>query len=374
MIIKNAAVFTPDGRFKQQDLVIDGPIIATGPGAKSHPVLDAQGLYAIPGLIDLHLHGAMDADFCDGTPESLATIAQYEAQNGITAFTPASMTLPEAQLSDIFSNARDHKPKSGAMLLGINMEGPFLSKEKKGAQNADYLQVPNRKMFERLMAASGRSIRLMTIAPELPGAMDFIHHTAGQTVLALGHTTADYDTARTAFEVGACHVTHLFNAMPPFGHRETGVVGAAFDQPDATVELISDGIHIDPSMVRAAFKLFGPDRVILISDTMRAAGLADGDYSLGGQPVKVVNGRATLSSGTIAGSTTNLMDCLRQAVSFGIPLETAVQAATLNPARRIGETQLGKLAPGCLANVVLLDRELNIVNVMIKGEVYPHSA
>ena len=200
--------------------------------------------------------------------------------------------------------------------------------------------------------------------------MDFIREASNEVRVSIAHTTADYDTAMAAFGAGASHVTHLFNAMPPFTHRAPGVVGAAFDTPDCWVELICDGIHIHPSVVRAVFKLFGADRVVLVSDTMRAAGMADGDYSLGGQPVAKKGKYATLADGTLAGSVTDLMDCMRTAVSFGIPLADAVRAAAVNPAQSIGiYSRCGSLENGKWANVVLLNRDLSIRNVMFKGKI-----
>ncbi|WP_195269696.1 N-acetylglucosamine-6-phosphate deacetylase [Eubacterium sp. 1001713B170207_170306_E7] len=367
MIIRNARVYTPDGHFIKKDLHLDGAYIRRH---TSDPVeIDANGLYAIPGLIDIHLHGCMGHDFCDAAACTLDTMAAYQACNGVTGFVPASMTLSEEKLSGIFQNAAHQTQETGAMLLGVNMEGPFLAETKKGAQNARYLIPPDIPMFRRLNAVSGGRIKLVTLAPELAGASEFITALKDETVLSLGHTEASYETAFNAFELGASHVTHLFNAMPPFNHREPGLIGAAFDHPGVTAELICDNVHVAPAIVRAAFKLFTAERIVLVSDSMRAAGLADGAYTLGGQAVQVCGNRAALADGTLAGSVTNLMDCLRNAVSFGIPLADAVRAAAVNPARVIGESdRLGSLEPGKLANVVLLDKKLNVVKVFVKGK------
>ena len=241
---------------------------------------------------------------------------------------------------------------------------------KKGAQNGNWIQRPDVALLRRLEEVSGGLVKLVSIAPEVEGAMDFIREVSGEVRISIAHTTADYDTAMAAFAAGASHVTHLFNAMPAFTHRAPGVVGAAFDTPDCRVELICDGIHIHPSVVRSVFKLFGADRVVLVSDTMRAAGMADGDYSLGGQPVIKKGKYATLADGTLAGSVTDLMDCMRTAVSFGIPLADAVRAAAVNPARAIGiYSRCGSLECGKWANVVLLNKDLSIRNVIFKGEV-----
>lgn len=366
MILKNAKLYNPDNTFKTGDLIMEKGLIAESAESGSQS-FDANGLYAIPGLTDIHLHGAMSHDFCDATPEALSAISLYQAQNGVTGFTPASMTFSEEILTDIFANAKTKTPPKGAMLMGINMEGPFLAEKKKGAQNPRYLEKPDIDMFKRLNALTDGAIKLITLAPETPGADAFIEALKDETVISLGHTTADYDIAAKAFDLGAKNVTHLFNAMAPFTHREPGLVGAAFDHPQVTVELISDGVHIHPSMVRTAFTLFA-GRLALISDSMCATGLSDGNYTLGGQAVTVKGTHATLEGGTLAGSVTNLMDCMRNTVALGIPLETAIQAAAVTPAKIIGEYhRTGSLEVGKLANVVLLDKDLNIVQVFVKG-------
>ena len=368
MILKNALIYTPENTFKKGDLAVNGNVISE-PAAGDSKIFDASGLYAIPGLTDIHLHGCMGHDFCDAAEDTLEAIAAYQARSGVTGFVPASMTFSEKKLSGIFENAAHQEQEAGAMLLGVNMEGPFLAEKKKGAQNARYLMPPDIPMFRRLNAISGGRIKLVTLAPELAGASEFITALKDETVISLGHTEASFETATNAFELGASHVTHLFNAMPPFNHREPGLIGAAFDHPGVTAELICDGVHVAPAMVRAAFRLFSAERIVLISDSMRATGLDDGDYTLGGQSVHVRGNRATLADGTLAGSVTNLMDCLRNAVAFGIPLADAVQAAAVNPVRVIGESdRLGSLEPGKLANMVLLDKSLNVVKVFVKGK------
>lgn len=368
MIIQNALVYTPDHTFVKKDLVIDGPFLSKTTGDQNK--INAEGLYAIPGLTDIHLHGCVGHDFCDAAPDTLPAISSYLAKNGVTAFTPASMSFSESTLSRVFKNASsDNAAKNKALFLGINMEGPFLSEKKKGAQKAQYLSRPDAGLFRRLNKISGNRIKLVTLAPELEGSLEFIHTLRDEVVLSLGHTEADYAVSAAAFKAGASHITHLFNAMPPFSHREPGLIGAALDDPRVTAELICDGIHIHPSVIRAAFKLFSAERIVLVSDSMRAAGLDDGRYTLGGQQVTVKGRRTTLSDGTLAGSVTNLMDCLRNAVTFGIPLEDAVRAAAVNPIRVLGESaRLGSLEAGKIANVVLLDKKLNIVKVFVQGK------
>ena len=369
MIIKNGKVFTEEAKFVETELHIDGDKISS---TVIGEVIDATGLYVIPGLTDIHFHGCVGYDFCDGTKEALEKMAEYELLNGVTTICPASMTFSEEQLTDIFANAANYKSEKGATLVGINMEGPFISMEKKGAQNGEYIHRPDADMFERLQKAANGLIKLCDIAPEVEGAMDCIERISDKVTVSMAHTAADWDIATEAINKGAKHVTHLYNAMPPYSHRAPGVIGAACDNEQVMVELICDGIHSHPSTVRTTFKMFGDDRIVLISDSMEACGLEDGQYSLGGQDVTVKGNLAILTElGNIAGSVTNLMKCMRKAVKeMGIPLESAVKCATMNPAKAIGiYDTYGSLTPGKQADVVLLDVDLEIRYIIKAGEV-----
>lgn len=332
--------------------------------------VDGGGLYAIPGLVDVHFHGCVGYDFCDGTHEAISAIAHYQAEHGVAAICPATMTYPEDKLSVIAEAAASYytQPEEAA-LVGINMEGPFISSAKKGAQNGAYLHAPDVDMFHRLQEKANGLFKLCDIAPEIEGAMETIERLSSEVCISLAHTSADYDTACAAFQAGARHVTHLYNAMPPFSHRAPGVIGAAADHDEVMVELIADGVHVHPAVVRATFRLFGAGRVILVSDSMMATGLSDGEYSLGGQAVTVRGNRATLADGTIAGSATCLLDCVRQAVKMGIRLGDAVRAASSNPASAIGISHdYGSLEPGKLANVLLLDDNLEVHSIVLRGQ------
>ena len=361
-------VFDPEHGFAEKELCFAGDRVAeTAPEGE---VYDASGCFVIPGLTDIHFHGCKGHDFSDGDAEGLAVMADYELSRGVTQICPAGMTLLEEDLLRVCRNAAAHRrtAQSGAELVGIHLEGPFLSPAKKGAQNGDWLHEPDIAMYRHLAEAAEGLVKIVSIAPELPGAMDFIRAVSGEVTVSLAHTAANYETAAEALRCGAHHATHLFNAMPPFAHRDPGVVGAALDDEKTRVELIVDGIHIHPAMVRAVFKMFGRDRVVLISDTMRAAGMPDGDYTLGGQAVKVTGKLAALADGTIAGSATDLMGCLKTAVSFGIPLADAVTAAAVNSAKEIGiYDRVGSFEPGKLANAVVLDQELNVRDVFFRG-------
>jgi len=367
--IINASVYTEEGVFRQMDVYTDGERISED--STDNVVIDGQGCYLIPGLTDIHFHGCMGHDFCDGTHKSIETMAVYEASQGVTTIVPATMTLGRDTLKKICEAAASYPNEKGAVLCGINMEGPFISLARKGAQNGAYVHRPDAEMFRELNAASGNQVKLLAIAPEEPGAMECIEALNEEVVLSVAHTTADYETAAEAFQKGVHHVTHLYNAMSGISHRAPGVVGAAADHEQVEAELICDGIHIHPATVRQTFKMFGDDRIILISDSMEATGMPDGEYALGGQKVIKKGNRAELEDGTIAGSATNLMDCLRVAVQkMRIPLESAVKCAAVNPARSVGiYDRYGSITPGKTANLVLLKKEdLSTVKVILKGK------
>lgn len=371
MIIKNVKVFRENGVFEDGEIYVDGELIAKEASGEDI-VVDGGGCYAIPGLTDVHFHGCVGRDFCEAKEDAIEAIAEHQAACGITTICPATLTLSEEKLMAIAASAKNYVGKKGAILCGINMEGPFICKAKKGAQNASYIHKPDAAMFRRLQEASGGLFKLVDMAPEVDGAMEFIDEVKDEVTVSVAHTMADYETAKAAFEHGARHVTHLYNAMPPLNHREPGVIGAACENDKVYVELICDGIHIHPSTVRATFKMFGDDRVVMVSDSLEASGMPDGDYTLGGLKITLKGKKITLEDGTIAGSATNLMGCVRTAVKeMGIPLESAVKCAAVNPAKAIGVyDKYGSLTPGKVANIVLLDKNLDVKHVYIKGKEY----
>ena len=367
MRITGGQVFDLEQGFVSRDVCFDGEKLEQC--SADGKTYDASGCYVIPGLTDLHFHGCVGEDFSDATPDGLQKMADYELSRGVTQICPAGMTLGEDQLTRICQNAAAHRAKNpaGAELVGLHLEGPFLCKAKKGAQNEAFLHDPDPAMLHRLQQAAQGMVKLVTLAAEQPGALEFIRSAQEDGI----HTTADYDTACAAYEAGARQATHLFNAMPPFTHRAPGVVGAAFDHPQVKVELISDGVHIHPSVVRAVFQLFGAGRVILISDSLRATGMPDGRYPFGGQEIEVHGNRATMADdpNTLAGSVSDLMACMCTAVSFGIPLADAVTAAAVNPAKVMGNYDtVGSLDTGKLANVAVLNPDLSLKAVIFKGQ------
>ena len=376
LLIKNAVIVNRDGRQEGDLLVKDGLVEAIGSGLEADgcEVIDAHGAFLLPGLIDLHFHGCMGDDFCDGTPEAIARIAEYEASIGVTAIAPATMTLPVEELERILAVAAAYKKQrhAGADLLGVNMEGPFISEAKKGAQDARNIISCDAGVCQRFLDVSEGLVKFLGIAPETnPDFVRFIERVKDKVNVSLAHTNADYDTAMAAFAAGANHAVHLYNAMPPFTHRAPGVVGAVAASPHVYAELICDGVHIHPAAVRATFRMLGADRIVFISDSMRATGMPDGRYTLGGLDVDVRGNRATLAQGgALAGSATNLLDCLRTAVQqMHIPLEDAIACATMNPAKSLGVFgQYGSIRVGKKANVVLLDADLNLKAVIKDGK------
>lgn len=353
-------------------------------------IIDAEGGYLIPGLIDVHTHAAMGADASDGDLDGLARMAEYYAKGGVTTFFPTTLTLPEDQLTKAILTAKElrektsnrstnqisgqeasQEPKKSASLAkigGIHLEGPFINMEKRGAQNPDYIREPDIDFFNRLVDCGEGLVKFITVAPEVNGAIDFIREASKSCCVSLGHTNCDYDTAIKGFEAGATHLTHLYNAMPSLLHRAPGLIAAGVDF-GAEAEIITDGIHSHPAMVRLAHKLFG-ENLILISDSIRCAGMPDGDYELGGLQFTLKDGKATITgTDTIAGSAIHLMDGVRRAAKFGIPLEDAVYAASTRAAISAKlDDELGSIQEGLSADMVLLDKDLNVKAVFINGK------
>ena len=374
MKITGAKVFCSDNRFLDKDIYVSGEFFSDD--SSDEYAVDARGCYAIPGLIDIHFHGAMGADVCDGTREAFEKVAEYELKRGITSICPATLTLPVARLKEILKTgaefaSEDRRDVSG--ILGFNMEGPFISREKKGAQNADYIIQCDSGVVDEFLEASSGLLKIIGLAPEEnPDFEKYINDVRDKVKVSLAHTGCDYDTACRAFAAGASHAVHLYNAMTGMNHRQPGVVGAVADNREVTAELICDGVHIHPAVVRTTFRMLGADRVVMISDSLRCAGMPDGIYDLGGQEVERKGKFCRLSGGgSIAGSVSDLMDCLVCAVKeMNIPIEIAVRASTINPARVLGvDAMYGRIENGKFADMVLLDmKDLSIRGVYKKGK------
>ncbi|NBK78904.1 N-acetylglucosamine-6-phosphate deacetylase [bacterium D16-76] len=371
MFLINAAYYDKDFNLAHGDIEIEnGRIRQVGEKlayTQQDLAVDCQGYTIVPGFVDIHIHGCNGADTCDGTREALDTMARFLLQRGVTSFCPTTMTTSRETIEQALLTAKDcavHPLEDGARVVGVNMEGPFISMEKRGAQKAQHIVPPDFALFQAYFDLCGGLVKLVDIAPEQPGGCAFAAQASKLCTVSIAHTTAGYDEARKAFDSGITHATHLFNAMSGLSHRAPGVVGAVLADPRVNAELICDGVHIHPAVLQTAFKALG-GRAAVISDSMRANGMPEGEpFDLGGQQVTVHGGKAVLADGTIAGSVTNLHQELKNLVAWGIPMGQALKACTLTPAKAIGlDKTIGSIEPGKRADLVVLDSALEIVGV-----------
>ena len=373
MFYTNARIFV-DNAFQMGAFeVVDGKFGAILPENVPADAIDLGGATVIPGLIEVHSHGAMGYDFSDGSYEGLVEIAKYFLSCGVTSFAPASMTLPYEVLEKAFATAKrivEEQPENVSRLRGIQMEGPYFSYAKRGAQNADYLKIPDFEGFKKLYDGCGGLVRIVDIAPELPGAAEFVEQASKLCTVSIAHTDSDYDHAKLAVDAGVTHLTHLYNAMPGINHRNPGVIPACVENPNVRAEIICDGLHIHPASVRLAFSMFGGERMIVVSDSGRCAGQPDGtQFELGGQMATLIGGVARLDSGTIACSATNMFQCLRNCVSWGIKEEDVIRACTYNPACALGvQNEVGSIASGKAADFLVCTGDYAEKRVFLAGK------
>ena len=373
MFYKNARIFCPDFRFRTGAFEVkDGIFGAVLPDEIPADAVDLRGATVIPGLVEVHSHGNSGADFSDGDYEGLKKMAAYFASCGVTSFAPASMTLPYDVLEKAFATAKqlvEEDAEGLSVLRGIQMEGPYFSYKKRGAQNPDYLKEPDFEGFQALYDGCGGLIRIVDVASELPGAVEFAEKASKLCTVSIAHTDSDYDHAKAVYDAGATHLTHLYNAMPPIHHRNPGVIPAAAENPKVQAEIICDGYHIHPASVRLAFSMF-KNRIVLVSDSGRCAGMEEGSkFELGGQDAWLRGGVARLADGTIACSASNLWTCLHNAISWNVPEEEAVRAATYNPALSIGADKIvGTIESGKRADFIVCDNTYTHKRVFLKGK------
>lgn len=370
MLIKNGTVLRGDFTLAREDVSVEGESISAGAG--SGECFDASGLFVLPGLVDIHTHGVGEHECYDGDGAAMK-VARSLAAGGTTAFLPTCRGMDIEKLVSVTGEIAElieaGVPADCAAPEGINLEGPFLSEAKRGAHPTEYLSKPDTALYARLREAAKGRVRLVTVAPEYDGAEELIKEITKTAVASLGHSAADYETAKRAFARGASHVTHLFNAMLPMGHREPGLAGAALDSEGVTCELICDGEHVHPAAVRLAFKALGAERVALVSDSVAGAGLPQGEYTFRGIAHKRDGGKAVrLADGSLAGGGGFLLDNVRSAVEFGVPLADAVRAASLTPARVIGaDARIGSVEAGKRADLILVSGDLELKAVVLRG-------
>ena len=373
MFYTNARIFV-EGEFRMGAFeVVDGKFGAILPENVPADAIDLGGATVIPGLIEVHSHGCAGADFSDGDYEGLKAMAKQYAAWGVTSFAPASMTLPYDVLEKAFATAKqlvEENIEGLSVLRGIQMEGPFFCYAKRGAQNADYLKNPDFEGFKKLYDGCDGLVRIVDIAPELPGAAEFVAKASELCTVSIAHTDSDYNHAKAAIDAGVTHLTHLYNAMPAIHHRNPGVIPAAVENSKVRAEIIADGYHIHPSSVRLAFTMF-KNRMVLVSDSGRCAGKDEGyQFDLGGQMAELRGGVAKLvGTETIACSASNMWACLRNVISWGIPEEEAIRAATYNPACALGvQDVVGSIATGLVADFLVCTEGYESKRVFLAGK------
>ncbi len=374
--IKNVQIVTEETIIRNGVLILkDGRIQSVRKGFENLPkqinCIDGVGNLLIPGMIDLHIHGASGFDMMDGTLKSIHEVSLACAKYGCTSFLATSVTSALESLMTMIKNVKETVEKEpGAQIVGIHLEGPYLNPKRKGMQNEDYLRHPDVNEMEMILKEAHGLVKMVTIAPELPGGFNLVERLKGRgIVVSIAHSDATYEEAKKAFQCGASHVTHCFNGMRPIHHRDPGIVTAAFEEEHVSLQMIVDHIHLHPAIVRLMHRIKGPERVALITDALQAMGLGDGEYFFGGHQVLVKDGVAKLHDGTLASSTVKMNEAIKKAVASDIPLWDAIQMATRTPADILNLKNKGRIAPGADADLVLLDRNFHVIWTMVNGKI-----
>jgi N-acetylglucosamine-6-phosphate deacetylase len=338
---------------------------------EEYELIDGRGHLLVPGMIDVHIHGANGFDMMDGTVESIQEVSRACASSGCTSFLATSVSSTIEELQEMIRSVKCAAGREvGAKIAGIHLEGPYLNPKRKGMQNEKYLRHPNLEEMKMIFQEAGSLIKMVTIAPELPGGMELISFLKEKgVVIAIAHSDATYEEAKQAFTAGASHVTHCFNGMPPIHHRDPGLIVAAFEEKHVSLQAIVDNVHLHPAIIRLMHRLKGPEGMVLITDALQAMGMGDGQYMFGGHHVTVSGGIARLDDGTLASSTVTMNEALRYTVETGISLVDAVQMASTTPANILGLKQKGEISAGFDADLVLLDDEFQVLWTMVGGQI-----
>lgn len=365
-LLPNSAIWIEGGKIKKIEST-NSDFVAPS----NYEVIDAGGNIVMPGMIDVHIHGANGFDMMDGTVESIQEVSKIAAKTGCTSFLATSVTSTIEDLVGMIDRVKEVVgQETGAKIAGIHLEGPYLNVKRKGMQNQKFLRHPDMKEMKGILAEAESLIKMVTIAPELPGGMEMVQFLKEQGIIvALAHSDATYEEAKEAFSKGASHVTHCFNGMRPIHHRDPGIVVAAFEEAHVSLQAIVDHVHLHPAIVRLMHRIKGPEGVVLITDALQAMYMGDGVYEFGGHEVTVADGVAQLANGTLASSTVTMNEALRKTVESGISLVDAVFMASTSPANVLGLESKGRILPGADADLVLINSEFEVLWTMIDGEI-----
>ena len=378
-LLEGGQIFLSDGTWETADILKENDrICRIGQNLRREigsiragieEIVPLAGRMVLPGLCDLHIHGAGGWDICDEHPDAISHIADYLASVGVTSFLPTTMAMNAGDLARTISRIADSMRSSsrGARVLGAHIEGPYAAPTRAGVQRIDVIRAPSVEEIREIMSHYTNVIRIVDIAPEIDGTIEFCRELKHELIVSVSHTDASYEECSVIFHAGATHATHLFNAMSGLNHRSPGVVGAVLDSPSVSAELICDGIHIHPAVLRIVFQILG-DRAVIVSDAMRATGRGDGIFDLGGQTIRVEKGRTIGPAGGLAGSVTTLLPAMRNLRDYGIPLEQIIRAGSMNPARMIGDKDcIGGIREGNRADLLITEENLKLRMTIIGG-------
>ena len=374
-VIENGEVYTPSKMPEGTVVIVEGSKVTfVGPREARYPedteIINASGKMVAPGFIDMHIHGCAGFDVTEGRRGFLEEMSKFLAKHGVTSFLPTTVSTTKRKIIRAIKNVKEAQKKKGVNVLGLYLEGPYINIEQAGAQNPRYIMDPDLKEVKEVLDAAGKIMKVVALAPEKVNAIQVIRELRRRGIVAsAAHTNASYQEMLVAIEAGLSHVTHVFNAMRGFHCREIGAVGAALLHEELTTELIADGVHVHPSAIKILVKMKGYDKVVLISDAISATGLQDVEYELGGLEIFVKDGVSTLRSGVLAGSTLTLDRAVKNMVELAnVPVSEAIKMATLNPARVLGLKTKGEIKAGADADITILDRNIKVQSVMIRGE------